>query len=197
MIELLTKIITNVLTALYQPFGFSLVLSFFVMFFYLFAYQSKQAGKEWKGAVKTWFITFKESLFFRKLFFLVFVISLILFRTLWNRDMWMNPLADVMGGWSIWEIKNGEKILTTGSIENVIMMIPFSFMLLWTFNTQEKTIQKSIKYAFLFSLCIETTQLLLRCGTFQISDLVYNTLGGCIGGLIYCGFTKCSGTRRK
>ena len=34
-IDLLGKIITNILTALYEPFGFSLLLSFLAMFFYL------------------------------------------------------------------------------------------------------------------------------------------------------------------
>lgn len=35
-IDLLGKIITNILTALYEPFGFSLLLSFLAMFFYLY-----------------------------------------------------------------------------------------------------------------------------------------------------------------
>ncbi|WP_243273520.1 hypothetical protein [Coprococcus comes] len=34
-IDLLGKIITNILTARYEPFGFSLLLSFLAMFFYL------------------------------------------------------------------------------------------------------------------------------------------------------------------
>ena len=38
MIKVFTKIHTNILTALYQPFGFSLFLPFFAMFFYLYAY---------------------------------------------------------------------------------------------------------------------------------------------------------------
>lgn len=37
--EIIAQIITNVLTAFYQPFGFSVVLSVMVMFFYLFAYE--------------------------------------------------------------------------------------------------------------------------------------------------------------
>lgn len=62
---------------------------------------------------------------FRKLFLLAFVTSLILFRTLLNRQLWMSPLSDVMGGWGIWETVNGEQQLTTECIENVIMMMPF------------------------------------------------------------------------
>ena len=73
-------------------------------------------------------------MFFRKLFFLAFVTSLILFRTLLNRNLWMNPLSDVMGGWGIWETVNGEQKLTTECIENVIMMVPFSAVAMWTFE---------------------------------------------------------------
>ena len=54
-IDLLGKIITNILTALYEPFGFSLLLSFLVMFFYLYAYEPIHAGKGWKSAIVTWY----------------------------------------------------------------------------------------------------------------------------------------------
>mgnify|MGYP000262541573 CR=1 FL=1 len=55
------------------------------MFFYLYAYEPTAAGKGWKSAIVTWYQKFKESVFFRKLFLLVFVASMILFRTLLNR----------------------------------------------------------------------------------------------------------------
>ena len=89
------------------------------MFFYLYAYEPQNAGKGWKSATVTLYQKFRERVFFRKLFFLVFVISLILFRTLLNRKMWTNPLSDIMGGWGIWETVNGEQKLTTECIENV------------------------------------------------------------------------------
>ena len=133
-IDLLGKIITNILTALYEPFGFSLLLSFLAMFFYLYAYEPIHAGKGWKNAIVTWYQKFKESVFFRRLFFLAFVTSLILFRTLLNRQLWMNPLSDVMGGWGIWETVNGERQLTTECIENVILMMPFTGMVMWIFR---------------------------------------------------------------
>ncbi|WP_262369700.1 VanZ family protein [Enterococcus faecium] len=43
---------------------------------------------------------------------------------------------------------------------------------------------------FLFSLSIEFTQLFFRLGTFQLSDLFYNTLGGLIGALLYWLFYR-------
>lgn len=160
------------------------------MYFWLFAYESSTAGKGWKSAILTWYQKFKESIFFRKLFFLAFVTSMILFRTLLNRNMWLNPLSKVMGGWGIWEIVNGKRQLTTECIENVVMMIPFTAVLMWTFqekicNHWKNILLKSGKLAFIFSISIEMVQLLFRIGTFQLSDIFYNTLGGVLGGLMY------------
>lgn len=72
----------------------------------------------------TWYREFKVSIFFRKLFFLAFVTSLILFQTLLNRNLWMNPLSNVMDGWSIWETVNGEQKLTMECIENLFFRQP-------------------------------------------------------------------------
>ena len=123
------------------------------------AYEPIHAGKGWKNAIVTWYQKFKESVFFRRLFFLAFVTSLILFRTLLNRQLWMNPLFDVMGGWGIWETVNGEQKLTTECIENVIMMVPFTSMVIWTFQEKvgsswKKILWYSGKVAFIFSISI-------------------------------------------
>ena len=175
VLEVLAKILRNILTALYEPFGFSLLLSFLAMFFYLYAYEPQEAGKGWKSAIVTWYQKFKESVFFRKLFFLAFVTSLVLFRTLLNRSQWMNPLSDVMGGWGIWETVNGEQKLTTECIENVIMMMPFSAVVMWTFgrkigNSWKKILWYSGKIAFIFSISIEMLQLLRRLVFYEKSD---------------------------
>ena len=96
-----------------------------------------------------------------------------------------------MGGWSIWETVNSEQKLTTECIENVIMMVPFSAVVMWTLgekigNGWKKILCNSGKIAFIFSISIEMLQLLLRLGTFQLSDIFYNTVGGVLGGLLYC-----------
>ena len=194
-IEILSKILINILTAFYESFGFSILLSFLAMFFYLYACVPVDAGKGWKGAIVTWYKEFKESVFFRKLFLLAFVTSLILFRTLLNRNLWMNPLSKVMGGWGIWETVNGEQKLTTECIENVIMMVPFSAVVMWTFqkkagNSWKNIVWQSGMVAFIFSIVIEVLQLLLRLGTFQLSDIFYNTVGGVVGGVCYWGVMR-------
>lgn len=195
--ELFKNIVTNVLTALYQPFWFAVLLTIFILFFYMYAYNPIDTGKGIKAACLAWIRTFKKSLFFRKLFCLVFFTVMILFRTLLNRNMWMNPLSNVMGGWWIWSTQaDGTVTLTTECFENIALMLPFTFLLMWT--AKEKLLKAkgrqicftsilwySTKVAFLFSLTIEFLQLFLRLGTFQFSDLCYNMLGGAMGGVLY------------
>jgi len=130
-------------------------VAFFALFFYLYAYYPSEAGKGWKAAIHTWFTAFKVSSFFRKLFLLVFVTSMILFRTLLNRDLWMNPLSDVMGGWGIWETVNGERQLTTECIENVILMMPFTGMVMWTFDVEKGVVWKSTKLGYQSSTVLD------------------------------------------
>lgn len=197
MIEIMKKIIENVLTALYQPFGFSVIMAVLAMFFYMVV---KEHGL--KVVVQRWINEFKTSSRFRKVFILVFYIAMILFRTLLNRDMWKNPVSNVIGVWGLYN-ENGE--LTTEAIENLALFIPFTVLLLWSFHEKFlgegakllKTIWQSVKIVFLFSLIIEFLQLFLRLGTFQLSDLFYNTLGGLVGGLIYWIGYKVTHRNRK
>lgn len=180
--EILKAIITNVLTALYQPFWFSIILSVLFMFVYKTFPSIRQAAKEWIS----WF---KSDAIFRRTFLLVFYTVMILFRTLLNRNMWANPVSNVIGVWGLYNTK-GE--LTTECIENLALFIPFTVLLLCV--AKERILKRmtigvalwnSTKITFLFSFAIEMLQLFLRLGTWQLSDLFYNTLGGAIGGLIY------------
>ena len=177
-----SRIITNVLTVLYQPFWFAVFLS--VLFMLVFKKYSsvKQAAEEWIE----WF---KSDSVFRRIFLLVFYTVMILFWTLLNRDMWLNPVSDVIGTWGFYN-ENGE--FTAEVIENLALFFPFIILLFWTFQekilskvTFFKVLWKTAEITFLFSFTIEMLQLILRLGTWQLSDLFYNTLGGLIGGLIY------------
>lgn len=65
-----------------------------------------------------------------------------------------------MGGWGIWETVNGEQKLTTECIEKVIMMVPFSAVVMWTFeekigNGWKKILWQSGKIAFIFESYVE------------------------------------------
>ena len=98
MREILQTIISNILTALYQPFWYAVLASVLLCFLYLYAYYPVNTGKGLKVAIKTWMKEFRKSVFFRKLFVLSFFTVMILFQTLFNRNMWTNPLSNIMGG---------------------------------------------------------------------------------------------------
>ena len=61
---------------------------------------------------------------------------------------------------------------------------------MWTFNVNEKVVWKYTNLGLIFSVSIEVLQLLLCLGTFQVSDIVYNTLGGMLGGIVYITVKK-------
>ena len=184
------KIIIDILTSIYQPFWFAILLSIMTMFFYLYG-----AGKGWKAAVYTWVSHFKKDREFRKKYILFFYITMVLFKTLINRNMWMNPLSDVWGVWGIYTYNSvtGQRVLTSECIENFLLFMPYIILIFWNFEEKifgkkvyiGKIVLESIKIAFLSSLTIELLQLLLRLGTIQISDLFFNTVGGLVGGIIY------------
>lgn len=194
--EIIKEIITDILTSLYQSFWYAVLSTVLLCFLYLYAYHPVNIGKGIRFAVKGWIEEFKSSVFFRKLFLLFFFIVMILFRTLFNRNLWENPLSDVMGGWWIWKIKNGERQLTTECFENLVLLLPFTFLVFWTFEEKIGNISlcsifwKGLKNAFVFSFTIEMLQLFLRIGTWQLSDIFYNTVGGGLGGVLYYVFYR-------
>lgn len=192
--ELFTQVVTDILTTLYQPFWFTVSLTVAISFIYLYSYHPIDSGKGLKVALKAWINELKQSFYFRHLVLLIFYTVMILNRTLYYRGIWLNPLQDVMGGWWIWKTSHatGEVSLSSECFANVLLMMPFVFLLLLTFKdrllpsmTFGKTTWFGVKAGFLFSLGVETAQLFLRLGTFQFSDLTYNTLGGLLGGIIY------------
>ena len=191
MIETVKNIITNVLKAIYQPLFFALLLSVFVMFFVMLLDKCKDGSfkdKVW-AAFKEWKHRFLKTAKFRRMFYLVFFVVMLLFKTMLNREVWMSPLRNVIG---VWGFTDTDGNYTTEIIENTILFIPLIFFLFFFLETTSKRTSKflavmgrAIAISFLFSFSIELVQLLFRMGTFQLSDLCFNTLGGVIGGLIY------------
>ena len=153
----------------------------------------------WKRLVQKFIRRIQSDSEFFKLSIFVFYSVMILFRTLFNRGFWTNPTSNVIGVWGFYNEK-GE--FTTEIIENTLLFIPFTALLLSLirknynkikYNQNSKTknfkIQRIIYYSVIYSFCvslaIETLQLVFRLGTFQLSDLFFNTLGGLIGGICY------------
>lgn len=191
IIEVIEKIIKNVLVELYQPFFAALFIAFLLMIVLMYAREHEVTKRKFlKKIITKWLHEFKKSANFRKTFLLMFYSAMILLRTVLYREWWKYPLSNVMGGWGLYDA-NGN--LTTEAIENLMLFIPFAVLLLWAFRKEllgdnpglKKTLWVATKTVGIFSFVIEFSQLLIHLGTFQISDLVYNTLGGTVGGVIY------------
>ena len=67
----------------------------------------------------------------------------------------------------------------------ILVFFPIGFLVpIWRL---EKTgCIRIIIYTFLFSLCIETLQLVTKVGVFDVDDLMMNTFGGLLGWISYC-----------
>lgn len=72
---------------------------------------------------------------------------------------------------------------------NVLAFAPFGF-LLPIVSKQNRTFFKVVLYSFEFSLFIELIQLSFRVGTFDVDDLLMNTIGGVLGYLFFLAQKK-------
>ena len=185
MHAIVDRICVNIISALYQYLFVSIVMAALFMLLYM---ECKKIGL--KAVFYNWINEFKKSKEYRRIYALAVYTCLILFRTIFCRQIWGNPIGDVLGNWSL-HFSDGT--LSTELIENIFQFIPFSMLVLWALEDKILKGRKdflqicygTIKISFLFSLGIELCQIVLRVGTFQISDLVTNTGGGLIGGIIY------------
>lgn len=192
--QIATHIMRSILTALYQPFWGAVSMAFLFMFLFLYGKEKGWGISDcFPKMLQTWYREFRDSFTFRRVFLLAFYSTMILFRTLINREIWFDPLGKIMEGWGLYD---GEGNLTTEAIENFMLFLPFTILLLWSFQQQligcvskfRVIIWRSFQVVGSISFIIEFLQVLLHVGTFQLSDLCYNTLGGVFGGALYYCF---------
>ena len=101
---------------------------------------------------------------------------MMLFRTLFCRPIWGNPLENVLG---IWGFHKPDGSIYTENIENLILFVPFVLLYFWMREEKEHNkkkplqaaLMRSVSVSFGFSLLIELCQLFLKIGTFQLTDL--------------------------
>lgn len=188
--EYFVNIMENVLEALYRTCSASLVIAVLFMCVYL------RVRKHGVGpVVQGWLREFRTDSLFRRQFFLTFYVCMMLFRTLFCRPIWGNPLENVLG---IWGFHKPDGSIYTENIENLILFVPFVLLYFWMREEKEHNkkkplqavLMRSVSVSFGFSLLIELCQLFLKIGTFQLTDLFFNTLGGLLGGLVYWGFDR-------
>lgn len=109
--------------------------------------------------------------------------SLLAFETILGRSRLDAPLINVIGNWSFRNFDNAE---------NILLFIPFGILFSWHLK-RDKTSMGYIKIAFsislltvIVSISIELMQFIFSFGTFQLTDIMMNWLGGTVGTIIFC-----------
>ena len=74
----------------------------------------------------------------------------------------------------------GMESFVVNILGNVLAFAPFGF-LLPTLSKNYRNFFVTTFLSLLFSLCVETTQLVLRVGIFDVDDIFMNTIGGMLG----------------
>ncbi|WP_347995754.1 VanZ family protein [uncultured Eubacterium sp.] len=123
----------------------------------------------------------KETLF---LIMFAAYIAVLLSATLVKRNYVDNPLGKVWEGWSIVKIGHSKPYWNFDPLLNIFLLSPLTFFL-FHFKRQKKSKLDMCIYALKLGICaslfIECSQVLFHRGTFQIADIIYNSLGALIG----------------
>jgi glycopeptide antibiotics resistance protein len=76
------------------------------------------------------------------------------------------------------------KVAVKNLLGNIFLFLPFG-LLLPAIKPEVDSYKKIFIFSVLFSLFFETTQLLLRIGSFDVDDLILNTLGAMLGYFLF------------
>ena len=98
--------------------------------------------------------------------------------------------------WSYGTWIQGNKQALWGIIGNIIMLIPYGFLLPLV-STKFRRLRYSLIASFGFTLFIEISQYLTCRGWFELDDLFHNTIGGLIGFRLFQIARKIYKKRRK
>ena len=92
--------------------------------------------------------------------------------------------ADVLGTKAVWLNIAG----------NVVAFIPFGLFII-PVTGRRIGIPEAIVLAADLSIAVETVQLIARVGSFDVDDIILNTLGGVAGVLLYKLFIRIEGKK--
>ena len=78
----------------------------------------------------------------------------------------------------------GMKAFLLNIVGNMVGFMPFGFFLP-IISRRSRKWYNTVLFGFCFSLCIEVTQLVMRVGSFDVDDILLNTIGGAMGFVTY------------
>ena len=176
----------DILLTTYKYFVPALIMAVLFTFAYIFF---RRYGI--KNGIRLWLKGLKVDKDLRNSLIMAFVVSMVLYNTLLCRVPDGGTFRNVWGSWGFYDSRGS---FNTFNVLNVFLFALPVFMLLLLysdklFKKKKETLWRVIKLAFCISfpasLAIESLQMFFFIGAFQVSDLVYNTLGGVLGAIIY------------
>lgn len=130
--------------------------------------------------------------------YLAFVIYFLLFSDWYGRGSTfqeyrynLQPLREIR---RFWDYRNQLGLLTVGMnlVGNVVIFIPLGFFM--PMASKGRSLFLTVLCGFGLSLLVETFQLLTKVGSFDVDDLLLNTVGSLLG---YILFIICAAVRRR
>lgn len=110
---------------------------------------------------------------------LAICIFMILYETILFRRPKNTMTYELALFWSYRLAFAGKKYYAVEIIDNILLYIPFGFMLPAVFKNQK--VWKMVLVILLMTAAIESIQLVTRIGLFEFDDIMDNTMGGVIG----------------
>lgn len=102
------------------------------------------------------------------------------------------PFVEIRRFWMYRE-QVGNFAMILNIFGNVVGFVPFGYILP-VINDRFRNWLLIVVSGFSLSLCVETAQLIFRVGSFDVDDLLLNTLGALLG---YVSFWVCNEVRRR
>lgn len=166
--------ISMILNELYQHAAESILMA---LLFLLCVQEIKNNGIK-NTTLKT-ITRFFQDRFFRMEGYTALYVSFLALETVLGRKRLDDPLVNVIGNWSIKNFDNAE---------NILLFVPFGILLYWHLKQRQgggniKAVGTTSFFAAITSVSIELVQFVFSCGTFQLTDIVMNWLGGTIGSI--------------
>lgn len=105
------------------------------------------------------------------------------------------PFKEISRFW-IYREKLGIRAMMLNIVGNIVAFMPCGFFLPIV-SRRSKKWYNTVIISFMFSLFVETIQLIFRVGSFDVDDLLLNTAGGILGFVLYCSVQQMRIWRRK
>lgn len=123
-------------------------------------------------------------LYFSVLFYFLFFLEK-MGRTYSEREYHYNlvPFKEILRFWN-YRDSLGMQTVLLNIVGNIVAFVPFGTFLP-IFSTRCKRFWRTVLFSFELSFFVEVLQLVTRVGSFDVDDLLLNTIGGMIGFIVY------------